>query len=154
MKKQAQFEKFIVWYDLPLAEKDPIDIKGFAGFHKVSLVTLYKWQKAIEKERGVSDDDEIQVFMERLYKLATDQKASAKHMELFAKLKGLLIDKQEIKHKFELSADDHYRIDREADRRIQELNRGADGIQGLQEESPILLEQVCVDTEQEHSPDG
>jgi len=61
-----------------------------------------------------------------------------KASEVFWKLLGEYIEKSEHRVEFEISAAEHIRIDREADRRIQEVVGRTDRSEGLSEEPPLL----------------
>ena len=83
---------------------------------------------------------------------------NANAQKLWAQLAGILVEKSEIK--VELSANDHYRIWKEAKRRLAEFetglerNRDSDGDRGVQSQPEVLPDEVCVDREQEHREDS
>ena len=62
--------------------------------------------------------------------------------KIYRQVIGQLVEKAETTHIFEVSADEHIRIAREADKRISELSGAADGTQGLQPKSSLLPEKI------------
>jgi len=104
-------------------------------------------------ERGLEEGDERWVSVEQaIYEAA--MKGTVKAQELYARLKGKLIDKQEIKVG-RLEDDDYYRIRNEARRELKP--RREEGNQGDREMQPVtalLLEAPCSDTEQDNEKDS
>jgi len=74
--------------------------------------------------------------------------------EVWLRATGNLVEKSESKVQFELSAGDNIRIAREAEQRVSEFRGEPDGDKGVSQEPPLLSEQVCVDSEQEHGEEG
>lgn len=98
---------------------------------------------------GTDAFNEIAKFRKQVFKRAMDAKATAKHMELYARLnpelREFFIEKKELTHKFELSADDHLRIREESRKRVRELSEsggGADGDRGVFPEPNLLPQKV------------
>jgi len=150
-----EIERYFLWLETSKPARVPRTQRAFAQMIGVAERTLMLWKNRYEEEKSTRPPiDEVAQFMEHLRMEALKLGAPAAVMELYAKAKGLITSKAEITHKLELTASDHYRIDREADRRIREFGREPDGIQSVQEESPLLLGEVCVDSEQEHSSDS
>jgi len=73
---------------------------------------------------------------------------NAQALKIFYQITKRLIERQEVTHTV-LSAEDVSRIDREADRKIRELNQGTRGVsnrkEGVSEERPLLPEKVWED---------
>jgi predicted DNA binding CopG/RHH family protein len=115
---------------------------------KTGIVDIRTLNKKIEEVKGNGTDklidqlaslDEIHIeqFFTRVYERAMEPKATAKHMELYAKLKGLLIEKRENVN-IDLSGDDIFAIREKARRELEEggfLDRGA----GEVSDKPIIL---------------
>ncbi len=73
-------------------------------------------------------------------------------LKLIKQITGELIEKKEVT--FVLSADDYFRIRREAQGRIQRLTGEGDRGRGVQPESTLLLPKDGVSSEQKHTEDG
>ena len=72
-------------------------------------------------------------------------------IEAFFKLLGEFIEKTEHKVEFGLTADEIARRNFEADRQLRE---GGYRMEEVSEKPPLLPKEVCVDNQQEHSPDS
>jgi hypothetical protein len=116
---------------------------------KTGITDVRTLNKKIEKVKGNGADklidqlaslDEIQIeqFFTRVYERAMEPKATAKHMELFAKLKGLLVEKRENLN-IDLTADDITRRNLEAERRLREQGYR---VEYVPEESALLSKDV------------
>ncbi len=79
-------------------------------------------------------------------------RGNANSQKLALQASGRLVEKQEVK--FVLSADDYFRIRREAQGRIQQLLGEGDGDRSVQSESALLLSQDGVSPKQEHDQDS
>lgn len=104
-----------------------------------------KHQREIMEQLGVDVNkrpapDEIinRNFINHLRKEVMEPGAPAAKMELFAKIQGILVEKQEIKHKFDAS--DFARAAREADRQLREGNYR---VAEVSEKLPILPDKLC-----------
>jgi hypothetical protein len=97
---------------------------------KTGITDIRTLNKKIDKVKGNGTDDlidklasldEIQIeqFFKRVYERAMEPKATAKHMELFAKLKGLLIEKRENVN-VDFTADDYFKARNDAKRELRE----------------------------------
>jgi len=62
-----------------------------------------------------------------------------------AQLMGWIIEKAEHKVQFELTAEDHLRIQREAERRISEVHRATERSSGMFPEPSLLLDKIRED---------
>jgi hypothetical protein len=122
---------------------------------KTGIVDIRTLNKKIEEVKGNGTDklidqlaslDEIHIeqFFTRVYERAMEPKATAKHMELYAKLKGLLIEKRENVN-IDLTADDITRRNLEAERRLREQGYRVDDVQ---EESALLSENIRLSSGQ------
>lgn len=146
-KNKKTLALFAEWMSTPNGERVPRTQSEFAKIYHVSKDTVSNWRRMLEMEKFKGDDDnQVSIFMKNLYTLATKPNARSKDMELWARINGLLVDKSELTHKFELSADDHYRISREAERRISETIGTSDRAESLPREPALLLSEVRDDT--------
>ena len=66
-----------------------------------------------------------------------------KAAEILAKLRGMLVEKQEVTHT--LDADSLFRIRAEAERRLSESNRETDRDRGVFQEQHLLPEKIRED---------
>jgi len=114
---ERKLRQYAEWYALPDEDKDPKTQAEMARKLNVSEQTLITWKSKLTAPDGV---DEIEHFKERLYQMATKINATAKHMELYARLQGLLVEKREETIRLELSADERYRRNKIANRELEE----------------------------------
>lgn len=90
---------------------------------RVSESTLNRWKKAEESikprldELNVTERDKL--FGDLLFQLAMNPATAAKYKELYARYRGMLVDKIETKMRLELSADDIIRRNLEAERQLK-----------------------------------
>ena len=73
------------------------------------------------------------------------KKGNAQAQRLAKQLSGELVEKIEQKVKFELSADEHFRIRQEAERRVSELYLGANGDRNLLSKPSLLPQEIRED---------
>ncbi len=96
----------------------------------------------------ISDEEKL-ALARKVYIDAMSREASAKDKDLAVRMLGMLIEKQEITHTV-LSAEDVSRIDREAERRIEELNTRTRGVsnreEGLPKELSLFPDKIREDT--------
>ncbi len=162
--KEEAKTKFLMLYDMSKEERVrkgyPVSWKSMAKYLGVTQQTLINWRKELENgevnkvDIEVPTEDKIKLFDDLLFQLASSPNSPAKYKELFARRYGLLLDKIEETHKLEVTADDYFRIRREAENRVREHNEQLGGDRSVLPEPHLLPEQVCVDTEQEHGEDG
>jgi hypothetical protein len=85
-EREKKIEQFAEWLVTPEEERTIKTQKEFATFLGVEEHTLGNWKKKLAETDG---GDEIERFKKHLYSQAMRSGATAKHMELYAKLKGL-----------------------------------------------------------------
>lgn len=96
--------------------------------------------------RDLTDEEKIKFFDKCLFELVKDSGTRTKPlMELFARRYGLLLDNVSQTHTFEIGADEHFRIRKEAQRRISEVSGGTDGTGGLRQKQRLLSDKVRED---------
>ena len=83
---EQKIEKFADWLAMPEEERTIKTQKEFAVALGVDEHTLVRWKAELAEIRS---EDEIERFKNHLYRQAMKSNATAKHMELYAKLKGL-----------------------------------------------------------------
>lgn len=134
MNKAEKREKIELYADWLVTSPETRELqtqKALAEFLGVTEQTLVTWKGQLSETDAL---DEIQRFRRQVFNQAMKPNASAKHMELYARLKGLLIDKSEMKVEIGLTADEITRRNFEADRELQEWDKGrGKGGQGLEE---------------------
>jgi len=156
-KKMAEWHKD---HNFPLNEKD------LCVYCNINESTRQKWKKEyaqqtealVQKLEEKTDypqveghsldpaemsDGEMLKWLNRfLFEAMKDKKYKA--AELMAKIRGLLIEKQEVTHT--LDASEYFRIREEARRRAEELERDTDGDRRLFEQRFILPQKIREDT--------
>ena len=151
------------WKLLPKKKREPRTKKAFALEHGVVEQTLTNWDKKtdhIDLDRQLNDlpvEEQIKVFRSLMFKIVQNPNAHSTDRKLFADMYGLITDKSEVKVEIGLSADEITRRNLEAERRLREegyraLPRpGVEEVQGL---SPLLSNEIRLDSEQEHRSDN
>jgi len=136
---KSGIRKFAEWLSLPEEEREPKTIRALAEQLGKAESTLWLWKAQLTK----LDDDEVDRFKRKLYRDAMKPNATGKDKELYARMKGLLVDKQETKVTLELSADERARRELEAERREREW-RSREGyrVEVMSEEPALLHNEV------------
>ena len=145
-------------------ESDPIGerkkLNPLLGFPAETGVREIRDRQGLEEPKELDADDierRIQDLRDVVHKEAIQGK-NQRFCELDARLMGIYVEKREDTHRFELSADDHYRIREEAERELgdwlSEGTTGAEGIPEVSEERRLLSEPICEDTGQGDSEDS
>ena len=120
--------------ELPLEMQQEVDARdllkqGFWTPERIEAVNQAIYDTSIGKSRG-----------------------NPNSQKLIKQITGELVEKKEVS--FVLSADDYFRIRREAQSRIRELTGERDRDRGVQPESTLLLSEDGISSEQEHVEDG
>ena len=157
------------WLDTPAEERMPQTQfrKSIKMSFKKFLEVKNEWReqrqnqpaRSVREVAGMIDrtldeggDERWTSVEQAIYEQAV--KGTVKAQELFAKLKGKLIDKQEIRVG-RLEDDDYYRIRNEARRELNQTrekgNKGAGEVRAI---PALLLEQPCLDREQDERQDS
>ena len=156
-------ELYNIWKLPPKKERLPHSKAEFARQHGISVQTLCYWDKKdapadISKRiADLSVEEQIKIFDRLLFAIIQNPHATAKDRELFGKRYGLLVEKKEAKVEIGLTADEITRRNLEAERRLREevyraLPRpGVEEVQGI---SPLLSNEIRLDSEQEHRSDN
>jgi len=120
----------------------------------ISVVTLDKWDKERRNGKGKVDkvidqladlsDDEIDRFKRQVYTRAMEGGASAKHMELFAKLQGMLIEKS-VRVNIGFGAEEIAKIRTEARRELESKDFSIVGSGKVRPEPPLLSQDIRED---------
>ena len=157
MLTDTQIRRIEEWKNTSITIREPKYKAGLCRELAISLPTLNKYLNPPKKKKDKIDqaidtlagftEDELMAFERRAYRRAMEDGASAKHMELFAKLQGMLVDKSEMKVKVSADADELARIDAEAERRASDY-RKPNRTEDLSERPPILLGETREDTRQ------
>lgn len=165
------------WLDTPLEVREPKSEREFRRSMRLGYRTFknlrIEWQvdktlenkrdvqlkgayDAIEQERSspinIAEEGKRWTAMETaIYNKGIEGTVTAQ--ELYAKLKGKLIDKQEIKFG-RLEDDDYYKIRNKARRELDARGDGEDkGDREVLAEPALLLEKPRLDTEQDNQED-
>jgi transposase-like protein len=100
MNKEKKLELFAEWLAKPEEERLIKTQKDFARSIGVEEHTLVRWKSQLAE---TDTEDEIERFKAHVYRQAMKPNATAKHMELYAKLKGLM-EKPETGEKTKIDA--------------------------------------------------
>ena len=86
---------------------------------------------------------EVEKFKKQVYKRAMEPKSTAKHMELYAKMNNLVVEKSEVTV-IELTADEIARTEQEAKRRSREFRESLEkgGVEDVSGRLPLLSESL------------
>ena len=104
MENERKIERFTDWLATPEEERIIKTQKEFAESLGVDEHTLTRWKTKLAE---TGSEDEIAMFKNHLYRQAMKPGATAKHMELFARLKGLFDAPKEPDGQTRLTADDY-----------------------------------------------
>ena len=126
-------QRVIEWLKTPRIYRNPTNREGLAKELGISVSTISTYAQTLRKEGSLpvlakSDKkfnalskqlmeftpEEILEYKRHVYDTAMEKDSSAKDKELFAKIQGLIVDKSDVKVKFELSADELARIEQQA----------------------------------------
>ena len=113
-------EKYATWLNTPDDERYPKTKVGFARLNNVSEQTLNNCDRKIEAESSRSEDNAWDSYMVNLTNIVLKPTASASHMQLFATIKGKLVEKREDTVKFEPNASDYIEIGRRVIEQIRQ----------------------------------
>ena len=151
--KKTEFNRYSDWVvrysSGTLKSSHPQTKKDFAARYGISEYTITTWDRKLKESKG----DEVEIFKEHVRERALDPRSVYKWGELYAKMKGLLIDKSEQKITHELSAEDRIRVARETVNGIREQYRLGGGCCPVCGEYPTLRHEPCLDTEPEFTED-
>ena len=149
------------WKLIPKKKREPRTKKAFALAHGVVEQTLTNWDKrGNDLDRQLNDlpiEEQIKVFRSLMFKIIQNPSASTMDRKLFAEMYGLRTDKSEVKVEIGLSADEITRRNLEAERRLREEGYRAlprPGVEEVQGISPLLSNEIRLDSEQEHRSDN
>lgn len=113
-------ERLADWQTTPDEERQVHTIDAWAKKNKVTPMQAREWKKMLESLEK-SAESEVEAFMKHLYATAMKPGATAKHMELYAKLTGLLAEKAQLEvNIYELTPDQHIAQFHEAQRYLRE----------------------------------
>jgi len=151
------------WKRVPKKEREPRTKIAFAKEHGVSIQTLMAWDKKADHanlDRQIDElpvEEQIKVFKSLMFKIVQNPKAPSMDRKLFAQMHGLITDKAEVKVEIGLTADEITKRNLEAERQLREEGFRAlprprvEEVPGI---SPLLHDEVCLDSESEHGPDS
>jgi len=149
------------WKLVPKKKRVPRTKKAFALANGVVEQTLANWDKrGNDLDRQLNDlpiEEQIKVFRSLMFKIIQNPSASTMDRKLFAEMYGLRTDKSEVKVEIGLSADEITRRNLEAERRLREEGYRAlprPGVEEVQGISPLLSNEIRLDSEQEHRSDN
>ena len=151
------------WKLIPKKKREPRTKKAFALAHGVVGQTLANWDKKADHanlDRQIDElsvEEQIKVFRSLMFKIIQNPSASTMDRKLFAEMYGLRTAQSEVKVEIGLSADEITRRNLEAERRLREEGYRAlprPGMEKVPGISPLLHDEVCLDSESEHRTDS
>jgi len=149
------------WKLIPKKKREPRTKKAFALAHGVVEQTLTNWDKrGNDLDRQLNDlpiEEQIKVFRSLMFKIIQNPSASTMDRKLFAEMYGLRTDKTEVKVEIGLTADEITRRNLEAERQLRGEGFRAlprPGVEEVQDISPLLPDEVCLDSESQYSPNS
>jgi len=149
------------WKLLPKKKREPRTKRAFALEHGVVEQTLTNWDKrGNDLDRQLNDlpiEEQIKVFRSLMFKIIQNPSASTMDRKLFAEMYGLRTDKTEVKVEIGLTADEITRRNLEAERQLRGEGFRAlprPGVEEVQDISPLLPDEVCLDSESQYSPNS
>lgn len=121
-ENERKLELFTAWLTAPEKERLTKTQKEFAESIGVDEHTLTRWKAKLAE---TDTEDEITRFRSHVFKQAMKSNATAKHMELYAKLKGLF-DAPKTNESHGMTADEmarfHFEIEKAAERELREFH--------------------------------
>jgi hypothetical protein len=158
-RNEVRFGKFVELYDLYVSGDNSHGFKRWDDVYEavpISRAVGSKWKIELDKLRKEANTDDCEEFRLHMRALAfgeSEEKATSKDRELYARMNGWLVDKREETVKYELSADERLHIARETINRLKEIISGGGrcpvcGFGG------VLCDESCLDTEPEYEPDN
>jgi hypothetical protein len=139
MLKVEAKQRLYEWLMQPKMERQPPSKKALCRELGISVPTTRAWEKEFVDGRKDSDLQRVVALEDSLFKAAMGGNVRA--AELYAKMKGMLIDRNETKVSVELNADQLDKARRAAEERVRaELDRINCGVVSLPAEPPVLLQ--------------
>ena len=140
IKLSDKLKEFIEWRNTPVEDREVHNYTKLAAQLGVSTKTLTTWDKRLVDEE-LNAPSEVEQFLSHLYDQAMKPNANAKTMELYAKIKGILTDKSEVRISLELSADQLIRQHFESQKWLREAGYLPSGrVVEVQPERDLLSE--------------
>lgn len=140
MGKDLAKQRALEWYFNPDGNKGTQ--KELAKELGVGKDTLIRWIKSF-KEQGNGGDEAL--FIAQVRTRAMEARSPASILELYARLKGYLVDKSEVKVEIGLSADEHTRRNLEAERELREFREtSGHRVEEVPEKPTLLPEPVLL----------
>ena len=149
------------WKLIPKKKREPRTKRAFALEHGIVEQTLSNWDKKVtDLDRQIDDlsvEEQIKVFKTLMFKIVQNPGAPSMDRKLFAQMHGLITDKSEVKVEIGLTADEITRRNLEAERQLRGEGFRAlprPGVEEVQDISPLLPDEVCLDSESQYSPNS
>jgi hypothetical protein len=154
----VKFNKFIEVYDMPEEEKIKRGLTTQRAQLKhigITATTQNLYKERLEKAREEAKASDYDAFEARLKELAFSPKSTSRDRELYARIRGWLVEKREDTVKFEPSASDYATITENIIGRLRENWENNGGVCVICGRPKTLLAEPCVDTdENKASEDG
>lgn len=152
--KHLILTKFAEWLaisdETKKAQGLPLTQQAFAIHHGISEVTLSNWKNKLKNIKPTTDEQEAVLFLQQLAEDARKPSATSGIRELYARLKGLYVDRREVKQTVEFTPTDYARIATTVVERLREDYRRGGGNCPVCHKLPEVLVKICADSGQEH----
>lgn len=145
-ENKGKFAEYAEWYLADTERRKFSTQRAICEYLGIAVQTGVKWGHIIEKQRGYTSNEQRE-FFDNAKKMAYE-KGNSKALEILGKAKGYFTNKNNEQSKItEISADEYYRILREARSRVQEVSGESNRVRGMSAEFSTLSESICRDTD-------
>ncbi len=145
--------RYFQWLETPKEQRTPKTQVEMSKILGVSRVTLREWAIKYKEKDNPPISNELKKFIKELQE-STYAKGNPKNFELLGKIKGFLSTNLQEKSLGELTADDYYRIRKEAKERLDKLHRESYPIGDGSQRPPIPPPPIRLSSEPEQSADN
>lgn len=145
-ERQHGKERLREWLAIPRDERVPRTKNELAEELNITRQTLHKWESELDQ------DVDFNAWLKSHSKdaheglIAGCKRGNPQALRLYYQLRGLLTDKGDSAELPEFSANDYFRLEFGADEKIRRVLAETGGGKGVQEESPILPDEVREDS--------
>jgi len=146
--EKDRFVEFSEWYNTPKEQRIVKTVTEWSKINHVSTSTLVRWGEIVRNNQFPTD---LARFVDHLKKLAFSSKGNSKDRELYARIKGWLVEKKEETHKYEPTPTDYIGFAQKVITRLREDYLANGGVCPVCGFDKALRNSVCVHPEPEHT---
>lgn len=132
------------WLRTPRLERNPPTKIGLCALLEVSKPTLNAWERMLAEDVEQSKEQQEEERMEQIKDMLFNEavsKGKVNAAELYARISGKLVEKNETKISLELNADQLEKVRKDAEDRVRaELTRINGRVDCVPDESALLLQ--------------